>query len=155
MLLANHGVLVFHRTPELAILVGGVVEEAVQAGINAALAGRRRRDPGVLSVEALHRERHGKVVDGGERRRPVGRQLGLDAATFELVIGLATSRVFCRLPPGSVQPAAAPVTADWTLLDRQPAVLELPVLPQPPTARLATTGRVMLATAGRLARHFI
>ncbi len=29
--LANHGVLVFHRTPELAILVGGVVEEAAQA----------------------------------------------------------------------------------------------------------------------------
>jgi L-ribulose-5-phosphate 4-epimerase len=36
VLLANHGVLVFHRTPELAILVGGVVEEAAQAGINAA-----------------------------------------------------------------------------------------------------------------------
>jgi L-ribulose-5-phosphate 4-epimerase len=28
VLLANHGVLVFHRTPELAILVGSVVEEA-------------------------------------------------------------------------------------------------------------------------------
>src|ERR1017187_257882 len=36
VLLANHGVLVFHRTPELAILVGGVAEEAAQAGINAA-----------------------------------------------------------------------------------------------------------------------
>jgi L-ribulose-5-phosphate 4-epimerase len=36
VLLANHGVLVFHRTPDLAILVGGVVEEAAQAGINAA-----------------------------------------------------------------------------------------------------------------------
>ena len=35
VLLANHGVLVFHRTPELAIMVGGVVEEAAQAGINA------------------------------------------------------------------------------------------------------------------------
>lgn len=35
VLLANHGVLVFHRTPELAILIGGVVEEAAQAGINA------------------------------------------------------------------------------------------------------------------------
>ena len=35
VLLANHGVLIFHRTPELAILVGGVVEEAAQAGINA------------------------------------------------------------------------------------------------------------------------
>ena len=39
VLLANHGVLVFHRTPELAILVGGVVEEAVQAGINAGSLG--------------------------------------------------------------------------------------------------------------------
>ena len=39
VLLANHGVLVFHRTPELAILVGGVVEEAAQAGINASALG--------------------------------------------------------------------------------------------------------------------
>jgi L-fuculose-phosphate aldolase len=39
VLLANHGVLVFHRTPELAILVGGVVEEAAQAGINASPLG--------------------------------------------------------------------------------------------------------------------
>jgi len=29
---ANHGLLVFHRNPDLAILVGGVVEEAAQAG---------------------------------------------------------------------------------------------------------------------------
>jgi len=36
VLLANHGVLIFHRTPDLAILVGGVVEEAAQAGINTA-----------------------------------------------------------------------------------------------------------------------
>ena len=43
-------------------------------------------------------------------------------ATFELVIGLATSRVFARLPPGSVQSAAAPVAADWTGFDKQPAV---------------------------------
>ena len=39
MLLANHGVLVFHRTPELAILVAGVVEEAAQASINARVLG--------------------------------------------------------------------------------------------------------------------
>jgi len=39
VLLANHGVLVFHRTPDLAILVGGVVEEAAQAGINASALG--------------------------------------------------------------------------------------------------------------------
>jgi L-ribulose-5-phosphate 4-epimerase len=35
VLLANHGVLLFHRTPELAVLIGGVVEEAAQASINA------------------------------------------------------------------------------------------------------------------------
>jgi L-ribulose-5-phosphate 4-epimerase len=39
VLLANHGVLVFHRSPDLAITVGGVVEEAAQAGINAASLG--------------------------------------------------------------------------------------------------------------------
>ena len=39
VLLANHGVLVFHRTPELAILIGGVVEEAAQSGINAGTLG--------------------------------------------------------------------------------------------------------------------
>ena len=39
VLLANHGVLVFHRTPELAIMTGGIVEEAAQAGINAAALG--------------------------------------------------------------------------------------------------------------------
>src|SRR5208282_4207899 len=75
--------------------------------------------------------------------------------TLELVIGLATSRVFCRLPPGSVQPAAAPGAAGWTPLDKQPAVAELPVLPQPPTARPAATTRVTLAIAGRLTEHLI
>ena len=39
VLLANHGVLVFHRTPELAIMVGGVVEEAARASITAAAIG--------------------------------------------------------------------------------------------------------------------
>ena len=34
-----HGVLVFHRSPDLAITVGGVVEEAAQAGVNAAALG--------------------------------------------------------------------------------------------------------------------
>jgi F420-dependent oxidoreductase-like protein len=36
VLLANHGVLVFHRTPDLAIAVGGIVEEAAQAAVHAA-----------------------------------------------------------------------------------------------------------------------
>lgn len=35
VLLANHGVLVFHRNPDLAITVGSIIEEAAQAGINA------------------------------------------------------------------------------------------------------------------------
>jgi len=39
VLLANHGVLVFHRTPELAIVVGGIVEEAAQAGSTRAALG--------------------------------------------------------------------------------------------------------------------
>lgn len=39
VLLANHGVLVFHRNVELAILTGGVVEEAAQAALNASLLG--------------------------------------------------------------------------------------------------------------------
>jgi len=39
VLLANHGVLVFHRTPELAVLVGGIVEEAAMAAIRATAVG--------------------------------------------------------------------------------------------------------------------
>ena len=55
VLLANHGVLVFHRTPDLAILIGGVVEEAAQAGINAAaLGGPAEIEPG-LRAAALQR----------------------------------------------------------------------------------------------------
>lgn len=55
VLLANHGVLVFHRTPELAILVGGVVEEAAQAGINAASLGGPAEIPADLRAAALQR----------------------------------------------------------------------------------------------------
>jgi L-ribulose-5-phosphate 4-epimerase len=55
VLLANHGVLVFHRTPELAILVGGVVEEAAQAGINAAALGGPAEIPAELRAAALQR----------------------------------------------------------------------------------------------------
>ena len=55
VLLANHGVLVFHRTPELAILVGGVVEEAAQAGINAAALGGPAEIPPGLRAAALQR----------------------------------------------------------------------------------------------------
>jgi len=55
VLLANHGVLVFHRTPELAILVGGVVEEAAQAGINASALGGPAEIPAELRAAALQR----------------------------------------------------------------------------------------------------
>jgi L-fuculose-phosphate aldolase len=39
VLLANHGVLVFHRTPDLAVLVNGVVEEAAAAAYRAQALG--------------------------------------------------------------------------------------------------------------------
>ena len=55
VLLANHGVLVFHRTPELAILTGGVVEEAAQASINAAALGGPAEIPPGLRAAALQR----------------------------------------------------------------------------------------------------
>jgi L-ribulose-5-phosphate 4-epimerase len=55
VLLANHGVLVFHRTPELAILVGGVVEEAAQAGIRAAGFGGPVEIEADLRAAALQR----------------------------------------------------------------------------------------------------
>src|ERR1700689_625283 len=53
VLLANHGVLVFHRTPDLAILVGGVVEEAAQAGLNASNLGGPVEIPEDLRAAAL------------------------------------------------------------------------------------------------------
>ncbi len=55
VLLANHGVLVFHRTPELAVLVGGVVEEAAQAALNASLLGGPVIIPEQLRAAALQR----------------------------------------------------------------------------------------------------
>jgi L-ribulose-5-phosphate 4-epimerase len=55
VLLANHGVLIFHRTPDLAVLVGGVVEEAAQAAINASGIGGPREIPPELRAAALQR----------------------------------------------------------------------------------------------------
>ena len=55
VLLANHGVLVFHRTPDLAILVGGIVEEAAQAGLNAAPLGGPAEIESGLRAAALQR----------------------------------------------------------------------------------------------------
>jgi L-fuculose-phosphate aldolase len=55
VLLANHGVLVFHRTPALAVLVGGVIEEAAQAGINAGALGGPVELPEEMRAAALQR----------------------------------------------------------------------------------------------------
>ena len=55
ILLANHGVLVFHRSPELAILVGGVIEEAAMAGINSGSIGGPVEIPEIMRAAALQR----------------------------------------------------------------------------------------------------
>jgi L-ribulose-5-phosphate 4-epimerase len=55
VLLANHGVLVFHRTPELAVLAGGVIEEAAQASINARGIGGPVAIPAEMRAAALQR----------------------------------------------------------------------------------------------------
>jgi len=55
VLLANHGVLLFHRTPDLAILVGSVIEEAAQAGINAMGLGGAVPIPAEMTAAALQR----------------------------------------------------------------------------------------------------
>lgn len=55
VLLANHGVLVFHRTPELAVFVGGIVEEAAAAGIHAAGIGGAVEIPNEMRAAALQR----------------------------------------------------------------------------------------------------
>jgi ribulose-5-phosphate 4-epimerase/fuculose-1-phosphate aldolase len=55
VLLANHGVLIFHRTPDLAVLTGGVVEEAAQAGLNSLGLGGPLEIPPDLRAAALQR----------------------------------------------------------------------------------------------------
>jgi L-ribulose-5-phosphate 4-epimerase len=55
VLLANHGVLVFHRSPELAVLAGAVVEEAAQAALNAAHIGGPVIIPEEMRAAALQR----------------------------------------------------------------------------------------------------
>jgi L-fuculose-phosphate aldolase len=55
VLLANHGVLVFHRTADLAVLVGGVVEEAAQAALNAQAIGGPVVIPATMRAAALQR----------------------------------------------------------------------------------------------------
>jgi L-ribulose-5-phosphate 4-epimerase len=55
VLLANHGVLIFHRTPDLAIQAGSVVEEAAQAGLNAGSLGGPVEIPPELRAAAMQR----------------------------------------------------------------------------------------------------
>ena len=55
VLLANHGVLVFHRTPELAIQIGSIVEEAAQAGVNSSGLGGPAEIPDDFKAAALQR----------------------------------------------------------------------------------------------------
>lgn len=66
VLLANHGVLVFHRTPELAVLVGGIVEEAAQAALNAQRVGGPIEIPTEMRAAALQRAM--AFEDAGTRR---------------------------------------------------------------------------------------
>src|SRR5262249_58976177 len=78
--------------------------------------------------------------------------------TFELVIGLATSRVFCRSAPGSVQPAATAGSGELLAVPGGPPAarpdkqLAVPgwLREQPPAARPAATTRHAPATAARL-----
>jgi L-fuculose-phosphate aldolase len=55
VLLANHGVLVFHRSPALAVQVGGIVEEAAMAAINASPVGGPVAIPQEMRAAALQR----------------------------------------------------------------------------------------------------
>lgn len=55
VLLANHGVLVFHRNPDLAIMVNGVVEEAAAAAYHAQALGGPIELPQDLRSAALQR----------------------------------------------------------------------------------------------------
>jgi L-fuculose-phosphate aldolase len=55
VLLANHGVLVFHRTPQMVIMLGGVVEEAAQAGLAAERLGGPVELPESMKAAALQR----------------------------------------------------------------------------------------------------
>jgi L-ribulose-5-phosphate 4-epimerase len=55
VLLANHGLLVFHRTPELAVLVADVVEEAARVGIETQAIGGPQEVPAAMREAALQR----------------------------------------------------------------------------------------------------
>ena len=66
VLLAHHGVLVFRRTPELAVLVGGVVEEAARGAQNAQRLEGPVDIPSEMRAAALGRA---MAFDGAGTRR--------------------------------------------------------------------------------------
>jgi L-ribulose-5-phosphate 4-epimerase len=55
VLLANHGLLVFHRSPDLAVLVAGVIEEAARLSIEAQSIGGPVAIPAAMRAAALQR----------------------------------------------------------------------------------------------------
>lgn len=55
VLLANHGLLVFHRSPDLAVLIAGVVEEAARVSIKAQSIGGPVEIPAAMRAAALQR----------------------------------------------------------------------------------------------------
>ena len=55
VLLANHGVLVFHRTADLAVMVNGIVEEAAAAGYRASRLGGATELSEEMQAAALQR----------------------------------------------------------------------------------------------------
>ena len=55
VLLANHGLLVFHRNPELAVLVADVIEEAARVALDAQAIGGPVEIPAAMRAAALQR----------------------------------------------------------------------------------------------------
>jgi L-fuculose-phosphate aldolase len=55
VLLANHGLLVFHRSPDSAVLVAGVIEEAARVAIDAQPIGGPVEIPAAMRAAALQR----------------------------------------------------------------------------------------------------
>ena len=76
VLLANHGVLSFHRNAELAVLVNGVVEEAAQASLAAqAIGGPVAIDPEMRAAALQRAMAFARRAPGRPDRRRAGRRL--------------------------------------------------------------------------------
>jgi len=66
VLLANHGVLTWHEKPEMAVMVGAMVEEAAEAAVFAEVLGGARVIPADLLRSS--RDRMAAFESAGERR---------------------------------------------------------------------------------------